>query len=89
MPKDIRVSNGTFLLNFDSNYQIRDIYFPFIGQENHSNGHPFRFGVWVDGQYSWIGPEWKKDLRYHNKSLMTDVILKNEKGRGHVKTSYR
>ena len=74
----ISVSNGTFLLNFDSNYQIRDIYFPFIGQENHSNGHPFRFGVWADGQYSWIGPEWKKDLRYHNKSLMTDVILKNE-----------
>ena len=35
MPKDIPVSNGSFLLNFDSDYQIRDVYFPFIGQENH------------------------------------------------------
>lgn len=78
MPKDIPVSNGSLLLNFDSDYQIRDVYFPFIGQENHASGHPFRFGVWVDGQYSWMGPEWKKDLRYQNESLVTDVTLKNE-----------
>ncbi len=78
MPKDIPVSNGSFLLNFDSDYQIRDIYFPFIGQENHSSGHPFRFGVWVDGQFSWMGPDWEKDLRYEDDSLVTDVFLKNE-----------
>ena len=78
MPKDIPVSNGSFLLNFDSDYQIRDVYFPFIGQDNHGSGHPFLFGVWVDGQYSRMGPEWKKDLRYKNESLVTDVSLKNE-----------
>lgn len=78
MPKDIPVSNGNLLFNFDSDYQIRDVYFPLIGQENHSKGHPFRFGVWVDGRFSWMGPEWKKDLRYHNNSLVTDVFLKNE-----------
>ena len=78
MPRDIPVSNGSFLLNFDSDYQIRDVYFPFVGQENHSSGQPFRFGIWVDGQCSWMGPEWKKDLRYHNKSLLTDVLLENE-----------
>jgi glucoamylase len=78
MPKDIPVSNGSFLLNFDSDYQIRDIYFPYIGQENHSSGHPFQFGVWVDGQYSWMGSEWEKTLRYHDNNLVTDVILKNE-----------
>jgi glucoamylase len=78
MPRDIPVSNGSFLLNFDSDYQIRDIYFPFVGQENHSSGHPFRFGVWVDGQFAWMEREWEKDLRYHNESLVTDVFLKNE-----------
>ncbi|MDH5719083.1 MAG: glycoside hydrolase family 15 protein [Spirochaetia bacterium] len=77
MPKDIPVSNGSFLLNFDSDYQIRDIYFPFIGQENHASGHPFRFGVWVDGHYSWMGPEWEKNIRYHNDSLVTNVFLRN------------
>jgi GH15 family glucan-1,4-alpha-glucosidase len=78
MPKDIPVSNGNFLLNFDSDYQIRDVYFPFIGQENHSMGHPFRFGVWVDGRCSWMGPEWEKDLRYHDNSIVTNVFLKNK-----------
>jgi GH15 family glucan-1,4-alpha-glucosidase len=78
MPTDIQVSNGNLLFNFDSDYQIRDVYFPFIGQENHSKGDPFRFGVWVDGRCSWMGPEWEKDLRYHNDSLVTDVFLKNE-----------
>lgn len=78
MPKDIPVSNGNLLLNFDSDYQIRDVYFPFIGQENHSKGGPFRFGVWVEGRCSWMGPEWAKDLRYYDDSLVTDVSLKNE-----------
>ncbi len=78
MPKDLPVSNGNLLFNFDSDYQIRDVYFPFIGQENHSKGDPFRFGVWVDGRCSWMGPEWEKDLRYHDDSLVTDVILKNK-----------
>jgi len=78
MPKDIPVSNGNLLFNFDSDYQIRDVYFPLIGQENHSKGNPFRFGVWVDGRCSWMGPEWKKDLKYHYNSLVTNVFLKNE-----------
>jgi oligosaccharide amylase len=78
MPKDIPVSNGNLLFNFDQDYQIRDVYFPYIGQENHSKGDPFRFGVWVDGHCSWMGPEWEKDLRYHDDSLVTDVFLKNE-----------
>jgi len=78
MPKDIPVSNGNLLFNFDSDYQIRDVYFPYIGQENHSKGDPFRFGVWLDGRCSWMGPEWEKDLRYQDDSLVTDVTLKNK-----------
>ncbi|MDH4163825.1 MAG: glycoside hydrolase family 15 protein [Nitrospirota bacterium] len=77
MPKDIPISNGNLLLNFDQDYQIRDVYFPFIGQENHSKGDAFRFGVWVDGQCSWMGPDWEKDLRYQDNSLVTDVHLTN------------
>ncbi len=78
MPKDIPIGNGNLLFNFDSDYRIRDVYFPLIGQENHSRGHPFRFGIWVDGRFSWMGPEWEKDLRYRDNSLATDVFLKNE-----------
>ena len=78
MPKDIPVGNGSFLLNFDSDYRIRDIYYPFVGQENHSNGHAFPLGIWADGKLSWMGPEWKKDLRYRDESLVTNVVAENQ-----------
>ena len=78
MPKDLPISNGNLLLNFDADYRLRDIYFPHVGQENHTKGHPSRFGVWTDGQFSWIGSDWKRNLRYRDDSLVTDVILTHE-----------
>jgi GH15 family glucan-1,4-alpha-glucosidase len=78
MPRDIPVSNGNLLVSFDLDYRIRDIYFPWVGQENHALGQEFRLGVWVDGDFSWMGPEWEKSLRYLDDCLVTDVYLKNE-----------
>jgi oligosaccharide amylase len=79
MPRDIPVGNGSLLVTFDEQYQIRDIYFPYVGKENHSEGHPFRFGVWVDGTFSWVSEtSWKRELRYMQETLVTDVRLRNE-----------
>ena len=50
VPRDIPVSNGNLLIAFDADYQIRDLYFPYVGQENHAGWGPCRFGVWADGQ---------------------------------------
>jgi GH15 family glucan-1,4-alpha-glucosidase len=54
MPRDIPVGNGSVLVNFDQTYQLRDLYWPHVGQENHTIGHPSLFGVWVDGQFRWV-----------------------------------
>ncbi|MEP7076707.1 MAG: glycoside hydrolase family 15 protein [Acidobacteriota bacterium] len=76
--RDIPVGNGNLLVNFDDKYQIRDIYFPHVGQENHTEGFPFRFGVWVDGKFSWVfSDDWERDLRYQSETLVTDVTLVN------------
>lgn len=76
--RDIPVGNGSLLVNFDDKYRIRDIYFPHVGQENHTEGNPCRFGLWVDGAFSWIGSEdWDRDLRYLPETLVTDVRLVN------------
>jgi len=80
MPRDIPVGNGSLLVAFDKFYRIRDIYFPFVGKENHSEGHPFRFGVWVDGEFSWISEnDWLRELCYESETLVTEVKLTNEK----------
>lgn len=77
--RDIPVGNGNLLVNFDVKYQIRDIYFPHVGQENHTEGFPFRFGVWVDGEFSWVFSDgWDRSLRYLPETLVTDVTLINE-----------
>ena len=78
--RDIPVGNGSLLVTFDDKYQIRDIFFPHVGQENHTKGFPFRFGVWADGEFSWIfEDEWKRKLRYLPETLVTDVHSINEK----------
>lgn len=76
MPRDIPIGNGSLLVNFDCNYQLRDLYWPHVGQENHTAGYPFRFGVWVAGQFRWIDdPAWQRSLKYRNHTLVTDVSL--------------
>jgi len=79
MPRDIPVGNGSLLICFDRDYTIRDLYYPHVGQENHLGGRYGRFGVWVDGTFSWVGDGWKIDLRYEPDTLVSRVSLYHEK----------
>lgn len=80
MPRDLVIGNGSVLVNFDADYLLRDFYYPHVGLYNHVGGSKCYFGIWVDGQFSWIkDQEWRKDLRYERSSLVTDVRLKNER----------
>src|SRR5262245_43802753 len=77
--RDIPVGNGSLLVNFDDKYHIRDIYFPHVGQENHTEGFPCRFGVRVNGDFSWVSnDDWERKCWYKKDSLVTDVFLRNE-----------
>ncbi len=78
MPRDLPLGNGRLLITFDHTYSIRDVYFPHVGQENHTAGYTSRFGVWVDGQISWLtNPEWRRVLQYEPETLVTDVTAEN------------
>jgi glucoamylase len=92
MPRDIPVGNGNMLVTFDSAYQIRDVYFPHVGQENHAGGGPCRFGVWSDvprrekdkdgdrrkRRLFWSHEHWDVKLGYQPDTLATDVTMKHE-----------
>lgn len=74
--RDIPVGNGALLVNFDDLYRLRDIYYPHVGQENHTDGFPSRLGLWVDGTFSWTeSSAWQRTLNYLNDTLVTDVKL--------------
>ncbi len=78
MPRDIPVGNGNLLISFDQEYHIRDVYYPYVGMDNHTKGDPWRFGVWVDGDFSWVGEGWESVLGYRDDTLVTEVRLYNK-----------
>lgn len=79
MPRDIPVGNENFLITFDQDYCLRDIYFPCVGKENHTDGHRFRFGVWAGGKFSWVASnDWVLRLEYGQESLVTHVTARND-----------
>ncbi len=63
--------NQQFLVTFDANYIMRDIYYPHVGLENHLNGHKNRIGLWVDGSFQWLhSKNWNKILEYDPRSMI-------------------
>lgn len=55
MPRSLVLGNGNLLVSFDRTSQVRDVYYPHIGQENHVGENlKHRVGVWVDGELSWL-----------------------------------
>jgi len=78
MPRDIPVGNGTLLITFDQDYCLRDIYYPCIGKENHTDGHKFRIGIWVDNKFDWVKRDWDLRLEYAQEMLMTQVTAFNK-----------
>ncbi|MFQ5795441.1 MAG: glycoside hydrolase family 15 protein [Candidatus Bipolaricaulia bacterium] len=76
MPRDLPLSNGSLLINFDRAYQVCDLTWPHVGWGNHLLGHPCRVGVWVEGAFRWLDdPAWQRELRYVSDTLVTDVTL--------------
>src|SRR5579872_6067661 len=80
MPRDLPIGNDRLLVLFDEDYVLRDLYYPNVGKENHAGGYPFRFGVFVDGKFSWMGRDngWRIERRYEPDTLVTSVNCINE-----------
>ncbi len=75
MPRDLPLGNGRLLVTFDGDYRLRDLYFPHVGGENHVGGSICRFGVFVDGRFSWVERDqgWSISMRYEPDTLVGQV----------------
>lgn len=78
MSRSLVLSNGRLFINFDDSLRIRDIYFPWLGIENHAQGHPFRWGVWVDGAMHWVDGEWTCAIDYAPGALVGHSTLTHD-----------
>ncbi|MHB1418262.1 MAG: glycoside hydrolase family 15 protein [Bacillota bacterium] len=78
MARCLVVGNGQLLVNFDEGLNMRDLYYPRVGQLNHIGGHKNSFGIWAEGRFQWCDePSWKRRLAYRNECLVTDVTADN------------
>ena len=64
MARAITVGNGNLLVGLDYSGQVRDLYFPYVGLQNHVSGasgsYVHRIGVFVDGKTVWLDdPAWE------------------------------
>jgi GH15 family glucan-1,4-alpha-glucosidase len=54
MPKSLAFGNGTTHITVDRFARLRDLYFPYVGLENHIGGaYAHRVGVFTEGNFSW------------------------------------
>lgn len=74
------MSNGSLSVVLDGRMGIRDLFYPRVGLENHVGGHAFRWGVWVDGRFSWIGDaDWDILMKYLPETLVSRCSAVNRK----------
>jgi oligosaccharide amylase len=76
VPRSLVIGNGNVLVGFDANYSVRDIFFPRVGDANHTMGNVCRTGFFIDGKFAWVyDPGWERHLGYAEDSLVSDVTL--------------
>ena len=80
MPKTIVLGNGRTFVGIDKNAELRDLYFPFVGLENHVGGRfRHRVGVWVDGKCSWTNDgKWKILQKAGDETMSGQSIAVNQ-----------
>lgn len=74
MPRALTVGNGSLLINFDQSLNMRDLYYPHVGEMNHIGGQKNSLGVWVDESLSWTDEDgWQIQSGYREQTLVTEV----------------
>ena len=83
MARAVTIGNGSLLVGLDYRGQVRDLYYPFVGEPNHVSGASgnfvHRIGVFVDEQISWLdSPEWNITIGADDKAAVGSLVAVNE-----------
>ncbi len=68
------MGNGHLTVCLDADGVLRDLYYPYVGLENHVGGYKHRVGIWWDGNFSWLDKnDWKIQIELTEKSMYGSV----------------
>ncbi len=84
MARSVTIGNGSLLVGLDMRGQVRDFYFPYVGEANHVSGASgnfvHRIGVYVDKKISWLDdPDWKVTNGLQEDSAVGSLFAENKK----------
>ncbi|MEK7601807.1 MAG: glycoside hydrolase family 15 protein [Patescibacteria group bacterium] len=80
MARSLVLSNGSLCVTLDAHGEVRDVYFPHVGLEDHVRGHYIhRVGVWVDGQLSWFSEDsdWQIEVGSEGEALASSIVARH------------
>ncbi len=78
MARALTLGNGKFLVCLDEHGFVRDMYYPYVGLENHVSGHKHRIGIQVNGNFSWIDDgSWEINIGYKPETMVGYLLCKN------------
>lgn len=80
MSKSLVLGNGSVLVGLDTRAQIKDLYYDYVGLENHlTEDAVCKIGIWVDDMISWFDdPSWQLTIDYRKETLASKVKAVNE-----------
>ncbi len=79
--RSLVLSNGSLLVTLDCRGEVRDVYFPHVGLENHAGGAlRHRIGVYVDNAISWLSedPHWQIRVECVEDALQSTIEARND-----------
>lgn len=72
MAREASVGNGRMLVNLDEKGRIVDLYYPYVGMENHTSGKAQDIAVSIDGRLSWV-EEWNTSMSYREGTMTVET----------------
>jgi len=85
MARALTLGNGNILVGLDYRGQVRDFYFPYVGQTNHVSGasgsYVHRIGLYVDEVLYWLDdPSWTITIGHPTTGLTGGFIAEHQSG---------
>ncbi|HEX9679077.1 MAG TPA: glycoside hydrolase family 15 protein [Candidatus Saccharimonadales bacterium] len=81
MSRPVFLSNGSMAVGLNRFGLVNDLYYPYVGLENHVGNKDLfhRVGLFVDGTISWLGDVgWEVTVDYRPDSLISQVSAQND-----------
>jgi GH15 family glucan-1,4-alpha-glucosidase len=77
------LGNGNTMVCLDKFGQVRDFYFPYVGQENHlGQNQVHKIGVFVDSKMHWIdGGKWRVKIGFERNSMVSKMEAVNDEAK--------